>query len=156
MERGLDKLEGKPTRTSTGNQAPDRDGDGDGTGAVSGRGDTTAQASAAAPRADPTAKDARRQAADAGYPADKGAASAAPGYTGGRGPEQPEEKTAIPASSRDPPATGDGTNVQRDTGVGQPGSRTLSEDRDNPTGTTTNAPNSSNVEGQEQPFGTVV
>ncbi|KAH9981641.1 hypothetical protein BJV74DRAFT_854465 [Russula compacta] len=138
VERGLDKLEGKPTRTSAGSQVPDRGGDGDGTGAVSGRGDTTAQASAAATRADITAKNARVPAADAGYPADNGTASAAPGDTGSRRPEQRDD-----------------TNVQRDTGVGRQGPRTTSEDRDNPTGTTTNAPIFSNVEAQDQPSGTV-
>ena len=81
VERGLDRMEGKPTtspsNTSATGQAPDRDrehcGVGDGTGAAP---NTAPHASTATPRDDPTTQNARGAAADTGHPVDTWGAAA--------------------------------------------------------------------------------
>lgn len=136
MQQGLNKIEGKHARTPEATDAPNGGGPHDGTvtGAAPVRDANAPQAaSAAAPRADPSAGKARGDAKDTnGYPGSAGkvtgggagAAGIAGGAVGGggRGSElRTNEQTAAPAPPV--PARGDrptdGPNIQRDTaGVG--------------------------------------
>jgi hypothetical protein len=114
VERGLDRIEGKPT-------AGVQSGAGDGTGAAP---TTAPQATVttAAPRAEPTSQKARGATADTRHPLDNGAAA---NGTRGHGPapeQRYDERTQAAAN---------GTGVQRDTDIRQQRNGTVTGDQDN-------------------------
>lgn len=142
VERGLDRIEGKPTDTSDVVHPPARDseqgGVGDSTGAVP---ITAPRASTAATRADPTSQKVREAAADVRHPVDKSAAATATAgaaATGTRGhglaPEQRhDERTQAAATTTTPhdcPIAAYGPGVQRDTDMHQQGDGTVASDQD--------------------------
>jgi hypothetical protein len=124
VERGLDRIEGKPT-------AGEGSGVGDGTGATP---TTAPQATTAAPRAEPTSQEARGAAADISHPLDNGAAA---NGTRGHGPaseQRHDERTqaaAITAPPHDRPIAANGTGIQRDTDMRQQRNGTDAGDQDN-------------------------
>jgi hypothetical protein len=157
VQRGLNKIEGRPTATSaTGGHAPDyRGGVDGGTGAAPTLDPNTPQYSTSAPRADPTTEKIRGYTADTGYPADKSTASATANSALGRTSEQQQFSATV--SPRDRPTQGptaaDDPSVQRDIDVRQQGA---SSDRDKGNRTTADASYPANAAGQEQPSRTAL
>jgi hypothetical protein len=160
VERGLDRIEGKPINTG---YAPARDwersGAGDGTGAAPIT--TGPQASTAAPNAAPTSQNARGAAADIRHPVDNGAAATGTRGYGPASEQRYDERTqAAPAATTAPPhfpIAENGPGGQRDTDIRQQGNGFTSSDRDKAQETRTTAGTSDPVNvaaGQERPFGT--
>jgi len=133
VHRGLDKLDGRPTTTSTAAGAapgPNQRGVDDATGAASGLAPTAPQARATAPHSGPTAGQAIGDVGATGYPPDKHTAGAATttvaaaaegGIRGHRSERDGNEQIATTAAPRDHPAAVDGPSVQCDTDVPQQG-----------------------------------
>jgi len=155
VHRGLDKLEGKSTTTSTaaGDTAvgPNQRGVDDTTGAASGPAPTAPQGPAAAPRADPNAGQTRGDAGANGYLPDKRTAAAEGDTFGRRSDRYGNEQIATTAAPRDQPAAADGPGVQRNANVPQRGfekRRAVDEQ------TTNASQRPGNVAGQEEFGGT--
>lgn len=148
VERGLDRIEGKPTITSAAGHTPgpargwEQGGVSDGSGAVL---NTAPQGSTAAPPVDPTFQKAREAAADTRYPASAAStATAGAGVTGTRGhgpaPEQQRhddsERTQAAATTglardrHNVVAFANGPGVQRDTDMRRQGHRAVAGDQD--------------------------
>jgi len=122
--RGLDKLEGKSSTTSTAAGATpgsNQRGVDDATGAVSGPAPTAPQAPATAPRSDgPTSGQARGDAGTTGYPPDKQTAGTATTTARDtRAGQYGNGQFATTTASRDHLLNADGLRVQRDNDVPQ-------------------------------------
>jgi hypothetical protein len=155
VERGLDKFEGKPTKTKTSTANGGGVEVGDGKEAVSGRDPNAPQAptAAAAPRADLSAKKAREEGAvhPGGYPADKGTATTG-GAVGGdvRSDPYPDEQTGRRPTPGDRlAAVANGSSGQHDANVE---SMRTSGDRDKQPHDAAHVPLPGNTMGQEQPL----
>jgi hypothetical protein len=157
VERGLSRIEGRPTATSsTGrDQNWDRRGVDDGSGAVPGNYPTgnTPQATAASRADDPTSEKDRGGGADTRYLAGTGTAGAA--ANGRPSPEQYHgEQTSVTAPPREPLSAGDSPGVQPNTDVRQQGNGMAPSDPGKETRATADAPYPPDAAAQEQPFRT--
>ncbi|KAF8496556.1 hypothetical protein F5888DRAFT_396379 [Russula emetica] len=142
VERGLDRIEGKPTDTSAASHAPARDSEQGGVGDSTGSAPYTApQASTTTPHADPNSQKAPGATADIKHPVDWGAAATAIAGTGatgtrGHGPalEQRHDERTQPATTTAPPhdrpIAANGPGVQSDTDIRQQGNGTVAGDQD--------------------------
>lgn len=157
VERGLNRIEGRPIATSATGQDRDRNQRGvdDGTGAAPGQGPNTAPQASAAPRYDPASEKGRDDAADTRYLGDRGTAGVAANGTYGRSPEQYQgEQSAATAPARDPLRAGDSPGVQPNTDVRQQGNGIAPGDRGTDTRATADGSYPADAAGQNQPSGT--
>jgi len=150
VERGLNRIEGKPIAASATGHDQDQDQHGvdDGTGAAPGHGPNTAPQATAAPRADPTSGKA-----DTGYIGDRGTGGVAANGTHDPSPEQYHGKqSAATAPPRDPLGAGDSRGVPN-TDVRQQGNGIAPGDRGKETRATADASDPADAAGQQQPSG---